>query len=88
MQPSPQEMSDLAKLIVDNKVPVIFQDNLANPQAITSLKEAVQAMDWQVEVSDEELFADSLGAEAGVDTYLGVFRHNARTVAEALGSGS
>ncbi len=83
---SPQEMSDLAKLIAENKVPVIFQDNLANPQAITSLKEAVRALGWEVEVSDKELFADSLGAEPGVDTYLGVFRHNARTVSEALGS--
>ena len=85
---SPREMSELAQLIVDNRVPVIFQDNLANPQAITSLQEAVSALDWQVEVSDTELFADSLGAEPGVDTYLGVFRHNARTVAEALGAGS
>ncbi len=82
---SPQEMSELAQLIADNKIPVIFQDNLANPQAITSLKEAVQALGWEVEVSDKELFADSLGAEPGVDTYLGVFRHNARTVSEALG---
>ncbi|MEM6440730.1 MAG: zinc ABC transporter substrate-binding protein [Pseudomonadota bacterium] len=87
-QMSPREMSELADLIVQSKVPVIFQDNLANPQAITSLKEAVAAQDWAVEISDKELFADSLGAEEGVDTYLGVFRHNARTVAEALGSGS
>ena len=84
---SPREMSDLAQLVVDNRVPVIFQDNLANPQAITSLQEAVSALDWQVEVSDTDLFADSLGAEPGVDTYLGVFRHNARTIAEALGTG-
>ncbi|MEM8552310.1 MAG: metal ABC transporter substrate-binding protein [Pseudomonadota bacterium] len=87
-QMSPREMSDLAQLIADNRVRVIFQDNLGNPQAITSLQEAVQALGWQVEVSDEELFADSLGAEPGVDTYLGVFRHNAQTVAEALGAGS
>ncbi len=84
---SPREMSALATLIAQNGVPVIFQDNLANPQAITSLQEAVRAMGGDVEVSDTELFADSLGAEPGVDTYLGVFRHNARAVAEALGTG-
>lgn len=83
---SPQELSELAALIAENRVPVIFQDNQANPQAITSLQEAVRALGWQVEVSGEELFADSLGADPGVDTYLGVFRHNARAVAEALGS--
>ena len=86
-QMSPREMSDLAAFIAENQIPVIFQDNLANPQAITSLKEAVSALDWEVEISDKELFADSLGAESGVDTYLGVFRHNAETVAEALGTG-
>ena len=85
---SPQEMSELAKMIAEKKIPVIFQDNLANPQAITSLKEAVRALGWKVEVSDKELFADSLGADPGVDTYLGVFRHNAQTIAEALGTGS
>ena len=82
---SPTELSDLADLIAENEVPVIFQDNQANPQAITSLQEAVQARGWQVEISEQELYADSLGADPGLDTYLGVFRHNATTVADALG---
>ncbi|MFO6505216.1 metal ABC transporter substrate-binding protein [Corynebacterium freneyi] len=79
------ELSELADLIAEKKVPVIFQDNQANPQAITSLKEAVRSRGWDVEVSDQELYADSLGADAGVDTYLGVFSHNVDAVAEALG---
>lgn len=81
------ELSQLAQMITDNQVPVIFHDNQANPQAIESLKEAVRALGWQVEVSGDELFADSLGAEAPVNTYLGAFAHNARAVAGALGSG-
>ncbi|MDZ8200769.1 zinc ABC transporter substrate-binding protein [Microbacterium sp. SSW1-59] len=80
------ELSDLATLIADNDVPVIFHDNQANPQAITSLQEAVRARGGDVRVSAEELYADSLGADAGVDTYLGVFAHNAQAVATALGS--
>ena len=83
---SPQEPSARARLIAEARVPVIFQDNQANPQAITSLKEAVRALSWDVQVSGQELYADSLGAEPGVDTYLGVFAHNARAVAEALGT--
>lgn len=83
---SPQELSELAQLIAEHKVPVTFQDNQANPQAITSLKEAVRALGWEVEVSNEELFADSLGSDSGVDTYLGVFLHNSRAIAEALGT--
>ncbi|MEZ5087234.1 MAG: zinc ABC transporter substrate-binding protein [Tessaracoccus sp.] len=83
---SPQELSELAQLIAEREVPVIFQDNQANPQAITSLKEAVRALGWEVEVSGAELYADSLGAEPDVDTYLGVVRHNAQAVADALGT--
>ena len=81
---SATELSELADYIVDNEVPVIFQDNQANPQAITALEEAVASRGWEVEISDEELFADSLGPEAPVDTYLGVLEHNASTVADAL----
>ena len=83
---SAEELSQLADLISDEEVPVIFQDNLANPQAITSLKEAVRSRGWRVEISDDELYADSLGADEGRDTYVGVFMHNARAVADALGS--
>lgn len=79
------ELSELADLIADNEVPVIFQDNQANSQAITSLKEAVEQRGWEVEVSDAELYADSLGSEEGVETYLGVFEHNANAIADALG---
>lgn len=81
---SASALSDLADLITAEEVPVIFQDNLANPQAITSLKEAVRSRGSQVEISEDELYADSLGAEEGLDTYQGVFLHNARAVSDAL----
>lgn len=83
-QMSAKEIDELAKLIVDKKVPVIFQDNLANPQAIEHLKEAVKALGGNVEVSTKELFADSLGEKPPVDTYLGVFEYNADTIVAAL----
>ena len=79
------ELSELAHLIADNKVPVIFQDNLANPQAITSLKEAVHALGWQVEISNEQLYADSLGSEPEVDSYLEVFLHLCRSEERRVG---
>ncbi len=84
-QMSPAEIDELAALIAEKKVPTIFVDNLANPQAITSLKEAVKAKGWDVKVSDKELYADSLGEEAPTDTYLGVLKYNAEALAEALG---
>ncbi|GAB3699975.1 metal ABC transporter substrate-binding protein [Corynebacterium nasicanis] len=81
---SPTELSELADYIAEHRVPVIFRDNQANPQAITSLQEAVHARGWDVSVSDAELFADSLGPAAPVDTYLGAFEHNVAAVAKAL----
>lgn len=80
------ELSDLARLIADERIPVIFHDNQASPQAITSLREAVRARGGEVEISDTELYADSLGADPGVDTYLGAFGHNVRAIAAALGT--
>ncbi|MDO5747653.1 MAG: metal ABC transporter substrate-binding protein [Actinomycetaceae bacterium] len=81
---SAEEINKLAEKIVEHKIKVVFQDNLKNPQAINSLKEAVGAKGGNVEVSDQKLFADSLGDEAPVDTYLGVFEHNANAISEAL----
>ena len=83
-QLSATELSELADLIVEKKIPTIFMDNQVNPQAITSLQEAVSSRGWDVTISDEELFADSLGATAPTDTYVGALKHNANTVAEGL----
>ena len=82
---SAAELSGLADYIVEHEVPVIFQDNQANPQAVTALREAVESRGWSVRLSAAELFADSLGPEAPVDTHLGAFEHNATVVAEELG---
>ncbi|WIK58938.1 metal ABC transporter substrate-binding protein [Actinotignum urinale] len=82
---SAKELDELATLIAEKKVPVIFQDNLKNPEAINHLKEAVKAKGWQVEVSDKALFADSLGESAPTNTYLGALEYNCATIAQALG---
>lgn len=83
-QLSAPELAELADLIAARKVPEIFQDNLANPQAIKSLQEAVRAKGWDVKVSDLPLYADSLGEAAPVDTYLGVFDHNTELISKAM----
>lgn len=82
---SATELSQLADTIAKHKLPVIFQDNLKNKQAIEALQEAVKARGWNVKVADTELYADSLGDASGVDTYLGVLTHNVDTIVKALG---
>ncbi|MCD4548924.1 MULTISPECIES: metal ABC transporter substrate-binding protein [unclassified Schaalia] len=81
---SAAEIDELATLIAEKKIPMIFQDNLKNPEAINHVKDAVKSKGWEVEVSDKPLYADSLGESAPVDTYLGVFAYNAQAITEAL----
>lgn len=81
---SAAEINELADLIAKKKVPTIFVDNLQNPQAITALQEAVDSKGWKTAVSDEELFADTLGDSAPTDTYLGAFEHNVDAIAAGL----
>ena len=82
---SASELSELADVIAEREVPVIFHDNQKNPQAIRSLKEAVHSRGWDVEISEHELFADSMGSAPDVDHYLGAFKHNVNAIADALG---
>nr|WP_027011603.1 zinc ABC transporter substrate-binding protein [Corynebacterium freiburgense] len=81
---SATELTELGEFIAEKKIKTIFQDNLANPQAINSLKETVQSKGWQVEISDKELYADSLGANAPTDTYIGIMKYNADAIRAAL----
>ncbi|AEQ05691.2 zinc ABC transporter substrate-binding protein [Corynebacterium pseudotuberculosis] len=82
-QRSASELNELAEFIVEHKVPVIFQDASANPQAVKSLEENVAAKGGKVTVSSAELYSDSLGATAPADTYTGALRYNADTIAAA-----
>ncbi|MDH4657541.1 zinc ABC transporter substrate-binding protein [Corynebacterium pyruviciproducens] len=81
---SAQAMDELAQTIVDHKVKVVFQDNLKNPEVIKHLQDSVRAKGGEVTISDQVLYADTLGETAPVDTYIGAFRHNIDAIAEAL----
>lgn len=81
---SPRQLSELADLIVKTKTPVIFDDNQSNPQAIRSLQEAVNARDWDVQISPLSLYADTLAAVPPADTYLGALLYNTQTIYQEL----
>lgn len=81
---SAAQLDELAETIVKHKVPKIFQDNLKNPEVIKHLRDSVQKKGGNVEISDETLYADTLGEKAPFDTYLGVFEHNCKAIVEAL----
>lgn len=83
-QVSANQLSGLADMIVDERIRTIFLDNQSNPQAISSLREAVQARGGTVSISPDALYADSLGTEAEMSTYTGAYRHNVESIAGAM----
>ena len=83
-QVSANLLSGLADMIVNERIHTIFLDNQSNPQAISSLREAVQARGGMVSISPDALFADSLGTEGDMTTYIGAYRHNVDAMAGAM----
>lgn len=83
---STADVQELADYIVAQQVPAIFVETSVSPRTIESVQAAVRAQGFEVEIGGS-LFSDALG-EAGheAETYIGMLRYNARTLAEALGS--
>nr|MBO2498272.1 zinc ABC transporter substrate-binding protein [Acidimicrobiia bacterium] len=80
-EPSAAELSALAALIRREGIPAIFAETTA-PAALAD----ALAREVGEEVRVYTLYTGSLGAPgSGADTYVGMMRHNARTIAEALG---
>ncbi|MEM1333315.1 MAG: zinc ABC transporter substrate-binding protein [Actinomycetota bacterium] len=81
---STRDVQDLADLIVDRSIPAIFVETSVSARSIEAVQAAVEAQGASVEIGGA-LFSDALG-ESGhpADTYLGMLRHNAETIAGAL----
>jgi len=77
-EPSAADLADLAVLIEEREVPAVFADT-SSP---TRLADALAAEGADVEVV--ELHSESLGAELGAATYIGMVRTNAERIAAAL----
>lgn len=80
---SASELSEMASLIAEKKVPTIFIDNTTNPEVVKSLQDSVKAKGWDVKISNQELYADTLSSEAPTDTYIGAFRYNIDAIVNA-----
>lgn len=83
---STADVQQLASYIVEKQVPAIFVETSVSPRTIESVQAAVRAQGFEVQIGGS-LFSDALG-EAGheAETYTGMLRYNARTLAEALGN--
>jgi len=81
-----QDLSALADVIVARGVPAVFVESTVSPKTIEALQAAVADRGGSVKLGGE-LYSDSLGdptSDAG--TYIGMMRHNVRTIVAALGA--
>ncbi len=87
------DVQELADFIVRRRLRAIFIESSVPVRNIEAVQEAVRARGWDVKIGGE-LYSDSLGEPgSGAGTYVGMVRHNIRTIVEALvgepvGSGS
>ncbi|MBV7327247.1 zinc ABC transporter substrate-binding protein [Chloroflexi bacterium TSY] len=82
---SAADVQELVDLIVERQIPAIFVESSVSPKTIEAVQAAVEAQGFKVEIGGS-LFSDALGEEgSGAETYVGMIRHNAETVANALG---
>ena len=79
-----QNMSRLADVIVTRNVPAVFVESTVSPRTIEALQAAVSDRGGRVNVGGE-LYSDSLGdPNTDAATYVGMMRHNVKTIVAAL----
>lgn len=80
-QPSARDLADLAAEIEAHDLPAIFAETVADSNLADALAAEVGR-----DVAVVQLFTDALGEPgSGADTYVGMLRTNAESIAEALG---
>jgi manganese/zinc/iron transport system substrate-binding protein len=79
-----QDVQNLVDFIVERQIPAIFVETSVPPRTIEAVQAAVRAEGYEVAIGGS-LFSDALGSpDTPEGTYLGMLRHNAATLADAL----
>lgn len=81
---SAADIQRLSKLLAERRIKAIFGESSVPQSTIEALQKAVMARGWNITIGGQ-LFSDAMGA-AGTEegTYVGMVRHNVRTIVEAL----
>ncbi len=81
-----RDLRRLVDLLVDRDIPAVFVESTVPPRHVEALIAGAAARGRPVAIGGE-LFSDAMGPEGTPEgTYLGMIRHNARTIAAALGA--
>ncbi|MDX2148244.1 MAG: zinc ABC transporter substrate-binding protein [Planctomycetota bacterium] len=80
-----RDIAALVDTLVSRRVPAVFVESSVSRKTIDALVEGCAARGHNVVVGGE-LFSDALGPDGTPEgTYVGMFRHNVRTIVQALG---
>ncbi len=78
------EIRELVDIIVERKIKAIFVESSVPRTTIEALQKAVKARGWNVQIGGT-LYSDAMGdADSPEGTYIGMFRHNIKTIIEGL----
>lgn len=76
---------EIQEMLVDRKIPAVFVESAVAPRTVEALVEPCRAAGHDLQVPEEELYADALGPVGTEDsTYAGMIRHNVNTIVRAL----
>lgn len=81
-----RHINELVATIVDRQIPAVFTESTIADRNVKALIEGAASRGHAVRMGGE-LFSDAMGAPGTPEgTYAGMIRHNARTLANALGT--
>jgi manganese/zinc/iron transport system substrate-binding protein len=76
---------EVQKTLVERKIPAVFVESAVAPRTVQALVEPCRAAGHDLQVPEQELYADALGpANTDDSTYAGMIRHNVKTIVDAL----
>jgi manganese/zinc/iron transport system substrate-binding protein len=79
-----RDISDLSNFIVSRKIPAVFIESSVPEKLLMALIEGVKARGHPLKLGGT-LYSDALGdSGTAADTYIGMQRHNLKTIVEAL----
>ena len=78
------DVQDLARFIADRRIPAVFVESSDSQRTIEAVREAVRSRGFDVQIGGQ-LYSDAMGDPGTPDgTYMGMVRHNVRTIVTAL----
>ncbi|MGN1402073.1 MAG: metal ABC transporter solute-binding protein, Zn/Mn family [Bacillus sp. (in: firmicutes)] len=79
-----KDVSELRNYLVENKIKAVFVESSVPKTTIEAVIDGALEQGHTVEIGGE-LFSDAMGAEGTAEgTYIGMVRHNVKTITEAL----